>query len=449
MAVLTTGGAGSPALLPLVDHHCHAWAEADLDPAGLASSLTEAAEGPWGWDTLLGVSLRRWCAPVLDLPAGCRPADYAARRAELGGAEVARRFLGAAALDAVLVDTGLAAPGQLAPDLAAMSRVAGAPAHEVLRLEAVAEELVSGSASGPRPPSAARPADPSAARFADRFAARPADPSAARPADPSAARPADHSDARPASAARFADRFAALLAARLAAEPAPVACKSIIAYRHGLDFDPARPGPAEVAEAAAEWLGHVPPAGAGGGGEPGWSSGPAPRLVHPVLLRHLLWAGIDTGLPLQIHTGIGDADEVLHQADPSLLTPFLRATAGSGSAVMLLHTYPYHRQAAYLAGVFPHVHVDVGLATTLTGHRLGAVLAETLELAPFTKLLYSSDAYGLAELHYLGAHRFRTALVAALEPLSAVEGLDAGEVLAIARLIGAGNARRAYRLAGP
>jgi len=241
-------------------------------------------------------------------------------------------------------------------------------------------------------------------------------------------------NANPAQLAdRFSDRLAAALAARLAGDPPVVACKSIAAYRHGLDLDPARPSPSEVRAAAAAWLAR---------------SGPGPaRLTHPVILRHLLWLGIDAGLPLQIHTGMGDVDEDLHRCDPSLLTPFLRASADEGTPVMLLHCYPYHRHAAYLASVFPHVYLDVGLAGTFVGHRLAVVLAEALELAPFTKLLYASDAFGLAELHYLSAVRFRGALGQALEPLRSAEGFDDREVGRLASLIGSDNARRVYSLA--
>ena len=35
--------------------------------------------------------------------------------------------------------------------------------------------------------------------------------------------------------------------------------------------------------------------------------------------------------------------------------------------VLLLHNYPFHRHAAYLAQVFDHVFIDLGLATHNTG----------------------------------------------------------------------------------
>ena len=126
--------------------------------------------------------------------------------------------------------------------------------------------------------------------------------------------------------------------------------------------------------------------------------------------RFLIWCGVDLRLPVQFHVGYGDSDVDLHRCNPLLLTPLLRAIQPTGVPVMLLHNYPYHREAGYLAQVFPHVYVDAGLATHNLGARAPALLAEALELAPFGKFLYSSDAFGLPELFYLGAALFRSAL---------------------------------------
>jgi predicted TIM-barrel fold metal-dependent hydrolase len=115
---------------------------------------------------------------------------------------------------------------------------------------------------------------------------------------------------------------------------------------------------------------------------------------------------------------------------------------------MLLHNYPYHREAGYLAQVFPHVYVDAGLATHNVGTRATALLAEALELAPFGMFLYSSDAFGLPELYYLSAALFRTALSSLL-----TAGLEGGlyperALARLTRMVGADNARRVYRLDG-
>jgi uncharacterized protein len=92
----------------------------------------------------------------------------------------------------------------------------------------------------------------------------------------------------------------------------------------------------------------------------------------------------------------------------------------------------------------PHVYVDLGLAIPHVGSRSAAVLAETLELAPFHKLLYSSDAYGLAELYLLGAVLFRDALAEVLDELR----IGRPDRDRIAAMIGSDNARRVYALAG-
>ncbi|MDQ1014707.1 amidohydrolase family protein [Streptomyces afghaniensis] len=225
----------------------------------------------------------------------------------------------------------------------------------------------------------------------------------------------------------YADAFraAALDAVR---RPGVVAVKSVAAYRTGFDLDPARPSDAEVTGAARHWT-------ARGG-----------RLDDPVLVRHLLRTAVDLGLPLQLHTGFGDNDIRLHRADPALLTDWLHLTAGT-IPVLLLHCWPYQRQAAYLAAVFEQVHLDVGLTLHHVGPaRAGAVLAEALEITPFRKLLYSSDAYGVPEFFHLGALAFRQGLAELLQERVDADELSLPDALRIARWTGRDNARRVYGL---
>ncbi|MFJ9352380.1 amidohydrolase family protein [Streptomyces sp. NPDC101237] len=236
-----------------------------------------------------------------------------------------------------------------------------------------------------------------------------------------------------AVAGRGVDAGAYASAFRAAAEeavrrPGVVAVKSVAAYRTGFGLDPARPTDAEVTGAAALWF-------ARGG-----------RLTDPVLVRHLLWTAVALELPLQLHTGFGDSDLRLHRADPALLTDWLRLTAGS-VPVLLLHCWPYQRQAAYLATVFEHVHLDVGLALHYVGPgRAAAVLAEAMEITPFRKLLYSSDAYGVAEFHHLGALSFRRGLAGVLQERVDADELSHADAVRIAAWTGRDNARRLYGL---
>ncbi len=201
------------------------------------------------------------------------------------------------------------------------------------------------------------------------------------------------------------------------------------AYRVGLELAGARPSDAEVAAAAGRLLAHGPI-----------------RVADPVLHRFLIWSGIDLRMPVQFHVGYGDADVDLHRCDPLLLTDLLRATEPTGVPVLLLHNYPFHRQAGFLAQVFGHVFVDVGLASHNVGRRAPALLAELLELAPFGKVLFSSDAFGLAELYLLGTVLFRRGLGRLLAEGVAEDAWTSADAVRIAGMIGTGNAARAYRL---
>ncbi len=377
------GGALGTAVraLALVDHHVHPVLATQLSRDEFEELITESDRplppGATRFDSQLGVAIRRWCGPVLGLPASAPAQAYLARRAELGAAEVTGRLLRASGVAHLLVDTGYLREGMLG--LSAMAEAAGAAVQEVVRLETVAEQaIVSGTGS----------------------------------------------------AAGFAERLRAALWERTT-----FACgvKSIIAYRFGLDFDPRPPTATEVAAAAGRWLRQI---GASG----------TIRVTDPVLLRLCLWAGVDRGLPVQIHTGLGDPDADLRRSDPLLLRGFCELTAERAVPLLLLHCYPYHRQAGYLAATYPHVYLDVGLAINHVGARAAAIVAESLELAPFAKVLFSSDAWGPPELHYLGALLWRRATTAVLGQWVAAGDWDEADAIRVAAMIGAQNAREVYRL---
>ena len=171
------------------------------------------------------------------------------------------------------------------------------------------------------------------------------------------------------------------------------------------------------------------------------------RLADPVLLSHIVWTGLELGIPLQFHVGFGDPDIRLYRADPSHLHDFLAATAPLGVPVMLLHCYPYHRKAAYLAASFPHVYMDLGLALNYTGMRAPTIMAESLELDPLYKFLFSTDAYGLAEFYYLGARQFRHALSQVLGEWAECGMWTVADACRAAEMMASGTARRVYHLA--
>ncbi|MFJ6612059.1 amidohydrolase [Streptomyces sp. NPDC091289] len=199
---------------------------------------------------------------------------------------------------------------------------------------------------------------------------------------------------------------------------------------------PAPPGPVRVRAAAGRWLARREAerrAARRGAGDR--DRGPSP--VEPELLDHLRWSAVACGLPLQLRLGA---------ADPARLADFAAATEGHGCDLVLLHGYPHHRQTAALAGRHPHVYADLGAVPARTGARAAGVLAEILELAPFGKLLFSSGAQGLPELHLVGARQFREALGRVLGGWVEDGAWTREDAARVAAMIGSGNARRVYGL---
>ena len=126
------------------------------------------------------------------------------------------------------------------------------------------------------------------------------------------------------------------------------------------------------------------------------------------------------------------------------MTDLIRQFEARNIPVLLLHTYPFQRNAGYLAQMFRNVYLDVGLAINYAGARSPAIIAESLELAPFHKILFSSDAWGLPELTYLGALLFRRGLGQILDSFVARGDWSATDAIKVATAIGHDNAYRAY-----
>lgn len=222
----------------------------------------------------------------------------------------------------------------------------------------------------------------------------------------------------------YVDAFRELLVCRT---QSAVATKSILAYRSGFDIDLSVPSDREVAAAAQRFRDD--------GGL---------RVTDPVLLRFGVHEALRLGKPLQIHVGLGDRDCDLHRTNPMLLLDFLRR---SGDVpIVLLHCYPYEREAGYLASAFNNVHLDIGLSVNHLGARAAEFIGRTLELAPFRKIAYSSDGVGAPELHYLGARLWRDGVTEVLAGFVDRDQWSLDDACRVAGLIGRENAIRVYGL---
>ncbi len=363
----------------LIDHHCHGVVRDDLDRPAFEMFITEsfwpAPGGTSHFDSPMGLAVRRWCSPLLDLEPMAPAERYMARRLELGAADVNRRLMEATGITELLVDTGFTSSMLLSPD--EMGATTGAHVAEICRIEAVAERLATTGIG------------------ATEFLANYPD------------------------ALRRESRDS-------------VGFKTIIAYRHGLDFEPERPGDEEALTSIDRWF----------------SSGDRSRVTEPIILRWLLWTAIDVAsegsLPIQFHVGYGDGDLELHRCNPLLMTRFIRATLDRDVPITLLHCYPYEREAGYLAAVFPNVYFDVGSIVHYTGAESHRVISHSLELSSFHKILFSTDAYALPELYVVGTALFRRGLRQALSSWIATGDCTEPDADRIEAMILAGNARRIY-----
>ena len=367
--------------LPLLDHHVHGVFKSDPTVEQFANMITESDRQPksleLAMNSQVGFATRKWCSPLIDLPAHADAQAYFDRRMQLGAEEVNRRMLKASGISYSLIETGYRGDEIHGP--AAMAQLSESRVDEIIRLETTAEKML---------------------------------------------------DAGATTAESFIADFAETL--RVATVGA-VGLKSIVAYRYGLHFEPSAPTKQEVQTAIAAVLKDV-------------AAGKPARISDPVLLRHLIYAGLETKLPIQFHIGFGDPDLFLHLCDPLLMTNFIKQTEARGIPVMLLHTYPFHRNAGYLAQMFDNVYMDVGLAINYTGARSQAVIAESLELAPFHKILFSSDAWGLPELTYLGAKLFRNGFGKILDEWVSQDLWSLKDAKRVAKTIGYDNSIAAYKL---
>lgn len=222
-------------------------------------------------------------------------------------------------------------------------------------------------------------------------------------------------------------------------EPGPevVGLKTIIAYRTGLAVEAPDP---EAARSAFEALRRRA------------ERGERLRLAHKPLNDWVVWRTLEAaarlGRPVQFHTGFGDPDLDLRWANPLHLRPLLEHPDFRNVPFVFLHaSYPYTREAGYLAAVYPHVYVDLGLAIPfLSRSGMAFAVRALLELTPISKILFSTDAHLIPELFYLGARWGRRILGQVLEDAVRDGDLTAAEAEMAAEAILYRNAQALYGL---
>jgi predicted TIM-barrel fold metal-dependent hydrolase len=382
----------------VVDDHCHAFRLDELlarDPSGFEARLTlmgmcamsSAHMDPALWkrtedlvdSTVYSLVSRRWLAERLGCEATAE-AVAAARDQALRRDPIAyvRSLLDDERITGLVTDEGFPLPEIPSEEFEA--GVGGVAVHRVVRIESLIVELREAATS-----------------YAD-----------------------------------LEERFEASLE-RAADDPRTVALKSIVAYRTGLDVEPADAN--RASSAFDRWRAE------------GWPE--TRQVAKPVrdrLLERTLAVAKRRGLVAHIHCGDGDPDIDLAHARPHDLFPFLRDHADQ--PVVLIHGgHPWTAVAAYIASLLPNVYVDLSVLVPWASSAIEPALEELLGMVPASKLLYASDQASEPEVFWISARLARRALERVLGGLVDRDYLTVAQAETIGRGILAENTRALHGLA--
>ncbi|KAK8221841.1 hypothetical protein M8818_000006 [Zalaria obscura] len=115
--------------------------------------------------------------------------------------------------------------------------------------------------------------------------------------------------------------------------------------------------------------------------------------------------------------------------------------------VLLHSSYPYTREAGYLATVYKNAYLDIGEVFPMVG-RDGqmAILREAFELTPISKILWSTDGHHFPETYWLGNKQFRECLETLLVDYVEKGDLTVKEAIDATRDIMFYNSKALYNL---
>lgn len=169
------------------------------------------------------------------------------------------------------------------------------------------------------------------------------------------------------------------------------------------------------------------------------------KEVRDFFLR-LAWRFcLEKDLPFQLHTSFGESNCDLALNNPLLLKPFLREEEYRNLRLVLVHGgYPYTFETGYLCAMHPSLYCDVSEFVPLVPLGMKKGLADLLDMCPFNKIMYGSDAFILPEFYWFAAVAFRQRLAELLREMVERGMCDTGYARAVAEKIMHRNAASVY-----
>lgn len=223
-----------------------------------------------------------------------------------------------------------------------------------------------------------------------------------------------------------------------------VGFKSVICYRTGLDIRPKEDGKAQALKGFENiWESKVRTANYRFErlSDRGLTEFFVHRLAQLIEDTDTSWKK-----PIQFHTGLGDNDITLTTSNPAYLQPFIREHPHV--PIVLLHaSYPFTREAGYLAAMYANVYADIGEVFPFV-NRDGQlnIIRQILELCPVSKILWSTDGHWFPETYLLAVEQMRVALKSVLCEFTSAGDVNYTQAIQLVEDVLFNNSNKLYDL---
>ena len=399
---------------PVIDNHAHNLLRpAELKTAEFLTITSEAAGAALhdAHTSLAHIRAARQLRRLYDLPADADWTAILKKRSELletDGDDLTARCL--EGTQTILIDDGLGSGDTLEP-YSWHDKFTLSPCKRIVRIEAVASEILSDLHEQNKLPVGAAIADEEACGLAW---------------------------------GAFTAAFDQAIAKAIA-DPEVVGFKSVVCYRTGLDVRLGRDIDV-FSDGQRSFRRHFLPECAGRNFRVE-AKGMNDALV--ISTCKLIAGGYrehDVAKPFQFHTGLGDNDISLLDSNPGCLQPLIAAFPIV--PIVLLHSsYPYTREAGYLATVYKNCYLDIGeVFPMISRDGQEKVLRQSLELTPWNKLLWSTDGHYFPETYWLANIQGREVIEKVFCEYVAQEDLTVSQAIEAVKGILFDNSNKLYRL---
>jgi hypothetical protein len=174
----------------------------------------------------------------------------------------------------------------------------------------------------------------------------------------------------------------------------------------------------------------------------------AKRPVYHFMLLKAFEIAAQHGVPVQVHTGIGDDDANLVDCNPALMQDLFRSQILAKTSFVLLHCFPYVHEAAFMCSLYGNVYMDLSLSMSLASPRAARLVGDALSLAPASKILAGTDGHSSPESHWYGALCWKRGLTFSVHEMINANLLTQRKAEELCALILHDNAIKLYQLEG-